>query len=70
MADSGSDGTTKAIVELSDNHIGSDQVTDSYTSATYVNSSVGNNITVTISGISISGAAAGNAQGNLISETP
>jgi YD repeat-containing protein len=54
------DGTTTATVTLSDNHLGSYQVTKSYTSASFANTGPGNNIAVTVSGISISGASAGN----------
>ena len=54
------DGTTTATVTLSDNHISGDVVTDSDTSAAFSNKNVGNNITVTVSGISISGTDAGN----------
>ena len=54
------DTTTAATVSLSDNHIASDSVTDSYTSASFSDKNAGNAKTVTVSGISISGADAGN----------
>ena len=45
------DGTTSATVSLSDNHLGSDDVTDSYSSATFADKNVGSNKTVSVSGI-------------------
>jgi len=54
------DGTTTAEVTLSDNRIPGDVFTDSYISATFANKNVGTGITVTVTGISISGPAAGN----------
>jgi hypothetical protein len=54
------DGTTTATVNLSDNKIAGDSVTDSYTSAAFNNKNVGTGKTVTVNGISISGADAGN----------
>jgi probable HAF family extracellular repeat protein/YD repeat-containing protein len=53
------DGTTTAYVILSDNHLGHDQLTVTY-SPTFSDASQGNGKTVTVSGISISGTAAGN----------
>ena len=50
------DGTTAATVTLSDNHLGSDVVTESYTSATFADKNVGTGKAVNVSGISISGA--------------
>src|SRR5206468_6057032 len=54
------DGSTAATVTLSDDHIGNDDVVDSYTSATFDTKDVGTNKVVSVSGISISGANAGN----------
>src|SRR5262249_48706737 len=54
------DGTTTATVTLSDDRITGDVLTDSNTSATFSDKNVGSAKTVTVSGISISGAAAGN----------
>jgi hypothetical protein len=54
------DGTTAATVTLSDNHLGSDTVTDSYTSASFDTKDVGIAKAVSVSGIAISGADAGN----------
>jgi len=54
------DGTTTATVTLSDNKVAGDGVTDSYTSATFPDPNVGNGKTVTVAGISITGADAGN----------
>ena len=54
------DGNTTATVTLSDNRITGDVFTDSYTSAIFVDAAVGNNKTVNVSGISISGLDAGN----------
>jgi len=53
-------GTTDATVTLSDDRVAADALTDSYASATFANKNVGNNKTVTVSGIAISGADAGN----------
>jgi hypothetical protein len=53
------DGTTNATVTLSDNHLGGDAVTDSYTAASFGDAGVGTNKTVTVTGIGISGATAG-----------
>ena len=54
------DGTNSGAVILTDNHLGSDAVTDGYTSAAFSDQNVGTGKTVTVSGISISGADAGN----------
>jgi hypothetical protein len=58
------DGTTAATVTLSDNRVSGDSLTDSYTSATFADASVGTSKTVTVSGISISGTDAGNYTAN------
>ncbi len=54
------DGGTTATVTLTDNRIAGDQLTDSDTSATFADKNVGAGKTVTVTGISISGADAGN----------
>ena len=54
------DTTTTATVTLSDNHLGSDQVTDSYAGASFADKNVGTGKAVSVSGIAISGADAGN----------
>ncbi len=51
---------TVASVNLSDNHLGSDVVILSYTTATFADKNVGAGKTVVVSGISISGADADN----------
>jgi len=52
------DGTTTATVTLSDDHQAGDNVTDSYTSASFSDKNVGTGKAVSVSGISISGADA------------
>ena len=54
------DGTTTATATLSDNRVGGDSLTVSYTTATFSNKNVGTNLTVNVNGISISGTKAGN----------
>src|SRR5262249_2139910 len=54
------DGTTSATVTLSDNRVAGDSLTTRYTSATFANKIVGTAKTVTVSGIALSGADAGN----------
>jgi hypothetical protein len=54
------DGTSSATVTLTDDHLSGDSVTDSYTSAVFPDKNVGPGKIVTVSGISISGADAGN----------
>ncbi len=54
------DKTTAATVTFSDNRISGDVFTESYTSASFSSATAGNNKTVTISGISISGTDAAN----------
>jgi Bacterial Ig domain/YDG domain/Bacterial cadherin-like domain len=61
------DGTTTATVNLSDNKIAGDSVTDNYTSANFNNKNVGTGKTVTANGISISGTDSGNY--NLLNTT-
>ena len=57
------DGTSTATVSLTDNHIGQDDVEDSDTAANFASQNVGLQ-TVTVSGIAISGADAGNYTAN------
>ena len=49
------DGSATATVTLSDNHLGSDVVTESYTSAAFADKNAANGKTVSVSGIAISG---------------
>ena len=54
------DGTTAATVTLADDRISGDVFTASYTSATFADANAGTGKAITVSGISISGADAGN----------
>src|SRR5581483_8933231 len=54
------DGTTAATVTLADNRIGGDVFSDTYGSAAFSSSAVGNGKTVTVTGIYISGTDAAN----------
>jgi hypothetical protein len=54
------DGSTTAAVTLSDDRVSGDLVTVSYTSAVFADKNVGTGKTVTVSGITISGADAAN----------
>src|SRR5579884_2333395 len=63
------DGTTTATVNLSDNRVAGDVFTDSYASASFNNKTVGMGKTVTVTGISISGADAGNYTFNTTTTT-
>ncbi|MCJ0741862.1 YDG domain-containing protein [Pedobacter montanisoli] len=54
------DGNTNAMVSLSDNRVNGDALTLTYANATFDNKNVGNNKSVEISGISISGTDANN----------
>jgi hypothetical protein len=58
------DGTTAATVTLSDDHLAGDTVTDSYSTATFSDKNVGSGKSVTVTGISISGADAANYSAN------
>ncbi|PYY17285.1 MAG: hypothetical protein DMG61_02790, partial [Acidobacteria bacterium] len=58
------DTTTAASVVLSDNHLGSDSVTESFAAANFATKSAGNGKTVTVTGILISGSDAGNYVAN------
>ena len=54
------DGTTTAAVILSDNRVAGDQLTTSYTGATFVDANVGTAKQVSVTGITFSGPAAVN----------
>jgi hypothetical protein len=54
------DAKTNAMVTLSDNRLAGDQVTDNYGSAGFANKNVGTNKSISVTGISISGADAPN----------
>ena len=54
------DGTTNATVTLSDNRLAGDNLTDNYVSAYFADPNVGTNKPVSVAGISLGGAAAGN----------
>src|SRR5208282_151612 len=56
----GYDGTTAAVVTLSDNRVPGDTFTDNYTSAAFTDPNAGPAKTVNVSGISVSGTDAGN----------
>jgi hypothetical protein len=58
------DGTTTATVTLSDNRLGTDPVTASYASANFADKHVGVAKAVTVTGITLTGAAAGNYTAN------
>src|SRR6185369_11588436 len=55
---------TNATVTLSDNRLSGDSLTTSYTSAGFVSKNVGTAKTITVGGMSISGADAGNYSAN------
>jgi len=59
-ADKMYDGNNSATAHLSDNRIGGDTFTETYTAATFPDKTVAPGRTVTITGISISGGDAGN----------
>ena len=54
------DGTSNTTVVLSDNRVAGDAFTDTYTNASFASINQGVNISVNVTGIAISGAAAGN----------
>src|SRR4029453_1712013 len=54
------DGTTTATVNLTDNRVSGDTLTDSYTAATFADKNVGSGKTVSVSGVSLSGTDASN----------
>src|SRR5207302_346462 len=63
------DGTTAAAVTLADNKVSGDAVTDCYTSASFATKNVGTAKTVSVTGISISGADATNYTFNTTAST-
>jgi hypothetical protein len=63
------DGTTTAAVTLSDNRISGDVFTDSYTAANFTDKHVGTGKSVSVTGIGISGADAGNYSFNTTAST-
>jgi hypothetical protein len=63
------DGTTAATVNLSDNRVPGDVFIDTYVSATFIDRNVGTGKVVSVSGISISGADAGNYTVNTTAST-
>jgi|GEM_PF-321785 len=63
------DGTTVASVTLATNKLADDTVSASYTGATFADPSVGTAKTVTVTGITISGADAGNYTANTTAST-
>jgi hypothetical protein len=64
------DGTTSATVTLSDNRVAGDTFTDSYTSASFLTKDAATGKAVTATGLSFSGADAGNyALANTTAET-
>ena len=63
------DGTTFAFVTLSDNRIAGDSLFVSYASAAYDTKNVGTGKDVSINGISLAGAAAGNYTANTTAAT-
>jgi predicted permease len=65
------DGTTNATVTLSDNRVSGDNLTVNYTTASFADKNVGNSKTVSVSGISVSGADAGDySLANTTATTP
>ena len=54
------DGTSNATVVLSDNRVAGDGFADTYASAYFTGTNEANNVLVTVTGIAISGPAAGN----------
>ena len=63
------DGSTAATVTLSDNRVSGDVFMDSYASATFASAPVGTGISVSVTGISISGTDAGNYTFNTTAST-
>ncbi|MBF9238478.1 T9SS type A sorting domain-containing protein [Hymenobacter sp. BT683] len=62
--DKGYDGNVTATVSLSDNRVSGDVLTTSYETASFDNKNVGQNKPVSVSGIAITGADAGNYSAN------
>ena len=63
------DGSTTATVTLSDNRVAGDLLTDSYTSASFADKNAATGKTVSIAGIGIAGADAGNYTFNTTATT-
>jgi hypothetical protein len=63
------DGTVTATVNLTDNRVAGDALTTAYTTAAFVDKNVGGAKPVSVSGISISGADAGNYSANTSATT-
>jgi hypothetical protein len=63
------DGTTAATVTLSDNHIAGDSLTLNYGSAAFADKNAGAGKTVSVSGIGVTGADAGNYTFNAAAST-
>jgi hypothetical protein len=63
------DGTATATVTLTNDRLGTDAVTDGYASATFADKNVGTNKSISVTGISISGADAGNYTFNASAST-
>jgi hypothetical protein len=63
------DGTTAATVTLSDNRVGSDVLTTAYGSASFANKNIGTGKTVSVSGITVTGADAFNYTWNTTTTT-
>src|SRR5205814_2196314 len=63
------DGSSTATVTLSDNRVAGDTLSRSYTSASFADKNVGTVKTVSVSGISISGADAANYTANSTAST-
>src|SRR5207253_126061 len=63
------DGTTVASVTLSDNRVAGDLLTDAYVAASFADKNVGTAKTVSVTGISISGADAANYTANTTAST-
>lgn len=63
------DGTATAMVTLSDNRVSGDSLSTSYTSASFSDKNVGTGKTVSVTGISASGADAGNYSYNTAAAT-
>ncbi len=63
------DGTANAVVTLSDDKVSSDEIITNYTSAMFADKNIGIGKNVNVSGISISGADAGNYTFNTTAAT-
>jgi filamentous hemagglutinin family protein len=63
------DGTTNTAVNLTDNRIGSDSLTVSSSSAAFSDKNAGNGKTITVGGITVTGADAGNYTWNTSANT-